>query len=147
MTSIPYGLKSIPADSRNFMPVSSLTYATTGVNGSAGINSLNTTTGALSQALWARDPSVFSGSFSVGSRYTSSINGPGAGKLRDLGKTLISSGRMFRKVQLVVPNTATLSTFGVEGGANTSPNVDYLTGYIELGWEGNGQGAPVARTM
>jgi hypothetical protein len=59
----------------------------------------------------------------------------------------MSSGRMFRKVQLIVPNTATTSTFGVEGATATSPNVDYLTGYIELGWEGNAQGAPVARTM
>ena len=147
MTSIPYGLKTIPADARNFMPVSSLTYATTGVNGSAGINSLNTTTGALAQALWARDPSVYTAGVSQGSRYTSSINGPGAGKLRDLGKTVLSSGRMFRKVQLIVPNTATTSTFGVEGATASSPNVDYLTGYIELGWEGNAQGAPVARTM
>ena len=145
--SIPYGLKSIPADSRNFMPVSSLTYATTGATGSAGINSLNTTTGAFAQALWARDPTVYTSGVSQGSRYTSSINGPGAGKLRDLGKTVVSSGRVFRKVQLVVPNTATLSTFGVEGATASSPNVDYLTGYIELGWEGNGQAAPVVRTM
>ena len=144
MTSIPYGLKSIPADSRNFMPVSSLLYP-------GGINSLNTTTGVLATAGWAVNmvPGTWGnpGAVSVGNRYASSINGPGAGKLRDLGKTLLSSGRMFRKVQLVVPNTATLSTFGVEGGANTSPNVDYLTGYIELGWEGNGQAAPVVRTM
>ena len=146
MTSIPYGLKSIPADSRNFMPVSSLAYP-------GGINSLNTTTGVLATAAWAGrgrqagyTTNVATG-LADGTKYTSSINGPGASKLRDLGKTVLSSGRMFRKVQLVVPNTATLSTFGVEGGANTSPNVDYLTGYIELGWEGNGQGAPVARTM
>ena len=145
MTSIPYGLKSIPADARNFMPVSSLTYATTGATGSAGINSLNTTTGVLTQALWARDPSVYTGGVSQGSRYTSSINGPGAGKLRDLGKTYVSSNRFFRKVQLIVPNTATTSTFGVEGNVSTSPNVDYLTGYIELGWEGNGSSAPVVR--
>ena len=37
------------------------------------------------------------------------------------------------------------STFGVEGNQNTSPNQDYLTGYIELGWEGAGNPAPVAR--
>jgi hypothetical protein len=147
MTSIPYGLKGIPVDARNFMPVSSLTYATTGATGTAGINSLNTTTGVLTQALWARDPSVYTGGFSQGSRYTSSINGPGAGKLRDLGKTYVSSNRFFRKVQLIVPNTATTSTFGVEGNQSTSPNVDYLTGYIEIGWEGNGSPAPVARTM
>jgi hypothetical protein len=136
MTSIPYGLKSIPADARNFIPVSSLAYP-------GGINSLNVTTGVLTVSAWAGDGKTGNG----GTKYTSSINGPGAGKLRDLGKTYISSNRFFRKVQLIVPNTATTSTFGVEGNTNTSPNGDYLTGYIELGWEGNGQGAPVARTM
>ena len=144
MTSIPYGLKQIPMDSRNFMPVSSLLYP-------GGINSLNTTTGVFATAGWAVNvvPGTAGnpGFLSLGTRYASSINGPGAGKLRDLGKTVMSSGRMFRKVQLIAPNTATTSTFGVEGNQSTSPNVDYLTGYIELGWEGNGQGAPVARTM
>ena len=142
MTSIPYGLKSIPADSRNFMPVSSLLYA-------GGINSLNTTTGVLATASWAVNvipgTSGNPGGVSLGTRYASSINGPGAGKLRDLGKTYVSSNRFFRKVQLIVPNTATTSTFGVEGNVSTSPNVDYLTGYIELGWEGNGSSAPVVR--
>ena len=142
MTSIPYGLKSIPADSRNFMPVSSLLYA-------GGINSLNTTTGVLATASWAVNviPGTAGnpGGVSLGTRYASSINGPGAGKLRDLGKTYVSSNRFFRKVQLIVPNTATTSTFGVEGNVSTSPNVDYLTGYIELGWEGNGSSAPVVR--
>ena len=136
MTSIPYGLKTIPADARNFIPVSSLAYP-------GGINSLNVATGALTFSAWAGDGKPGNG----GTRYTSSINGPGAGKLRDLGKTYISSGRFFRKVQLIVPNTATTSTFGVEGAASTAPNGDYLTGYIELGWEGNGSSAPVARTM
>ena len=142
MTSIPYGLKSIPADARNFMPVSSLLYA-------GGINSLNTTSGVLATAGWAVNviPGTAGnpGGVSLGTRYASSINGPGAGKLRDLGKTYVSSNRFFRKVQLIVPNTATTSTFGVEGNVSTSPNVDYLTGYIELGWEGNGSSAPVVR--
>ena len=142
--SIPYGLKSIPADARNFMPVSSLLYP-------GGINSLNTTTGVLATAGWAVNvvPGTAGnpGGVSLGTRYASSINGPGAGKLRDLGKTYISSNRFFRKVQLMVPNTQTTSTFGVEGNQSTSPNVDYLTGYIELGWEGNGFPAPVVRTM
>lgn len=142
MTSIPYGLKSIPADARNFMPVSSLLYA-------GGINSLNTTSGVLATAGWAINPVIGTsgspGSVSLGTRYASSINGPGAGKLRDLGKTYVSSNRFFRKVQLIVANTATTSTFGVQGDVSTSPNVDYLTGYIELGWEGNGSSAPVVR--
>lgn len=139
MTSIPAFLKQIPTDARNFIPVSSLAYP-------GGINSLNTTTGALATAAWSgsgQAPGNTTGG--VGTKYTSSINGPGAGKLRDMGKTLLSSGRVFRKVQLIVANTQATSTFGVEGNQNTSPNVDYLTGYIELGWEGAGTPAPVAR--
>lgn len=144
MTSIPAFLKQIPSDSRNFVPISSLAYP-------GGINSL-ATNGTLATAAWAgggRQPSDTTNNGNTvtvsGSRYTSSINGPGAGKLRDMGKTYVSSGRVFRKVQLIVPNTQVTSTFGVEGNQNTSPNVDYLTGYIELGWEGAGFPAPVAR--
>lgn len=143
MTSIPAFLKQIPTDARNFVPVSSLLYP-------GGINNLNATTGVLTQAAWAVNPVIGTwgspGSVSQGTRYASSINGPGAGKLRDMGRTYVSSSRVFRKVQLVVPNTQTTSTFGVEGNqANTLPNTDYLTGYIELGWEGAGFPAPVAR--
>lgn len=140
MTSVPSFIKQIPSDSRNFVPVSSLLYA-------GGINALNATTGALTTAAWAVNPLIGTsgspGSVSLGTRYASSINGPGAGKLRDMGKTYLSSGRVFRKVQLIVPNAP--STFGVEGRSPTTPVEDYLTGYIELGWEGAGAPAPVAR--
>lgn len=141
MTSIPAFLKQIPSDARNFIPVSSLAYP-------GGINQLNTTTGVFTTATWSgggRQPADTANG-GAGTKYTSSISGPGAGKLRDMGKTLVSSSRVFRKVQLIVPNTQTTSTFGVEGNqANATPNPDYLTGYIELGWEGAGTPAPVAR--
>jgi hypothetical protein len=144
MTSIPAFLKQIPTDARNFIPVSSLAYP-------GGINALNATTGVLTTATWSgngqANGSAVTGGGGTGSKYTSSINGPGAGKLRDMGKTYVSSGRVFRKVQLIVANTQTTSTFGVEGNQNTTPTIDYLTGYIELGWEGAGTPAPVARTM
>jgi hypothetical protein len=63
-----------------------------------------------------------------------------------MGKTLLSSGRTFRKVQLVNQTSANSSvTFGVAGKASTTPNEDYYTGYIELGFEGAGATpAPVA---
>lgn len=134
MTSVPAFLKQIPTDARNFIPVSSLAYA-------GGINALNATTGVLTTATWSGV-----GGPGGGTRYTSSINGPGAGKLRDMGRTYVSSGRVFRKVQLIVPNTQVTSTFGVEGAVSTTPVQDYLTGYIELGWEGAGYPAPVARS-
>ena len=83
------------------------------------------------------------------SKFTSSISAIGAGGLlRDMGKTVVSSGRSFRKIQLI---TNTVSTGGVNGpaGVTSNPNVDYLTGYIELGSglngiQPSGSAAPVA---
>ena len=90
------------------------------------------------------------------SRFTSTISAVAAGGLlRDMGKTVVSAGRTFRKVQLVVNNSQrnganfALSTNGVAGvntyqtGATTSAVQDFLTGYIELGFEGTGPSAPV----
>lgn len=67
------------------------------------------------------------------SKFTSTISTIAAGGLlRDMGKSVVSAGRVFRKVQLM---TSTVSTGGVNGpaGVTTNPYVDYLTGYIELG--------------
>lgn len=80
------------------------------------------------------------------SKFTSSISAVAAGGLlRDMGKTVVSAGRTFRKIQLM---TSSVSTGGVNGtAAGGNPNVDYLTGYIELGSGFNGtmpSGAPVA---
>ena len=145
MSSVPSYIKQIPSDSRNFIPISCLMNV---------IYGLNEETTVLSPATWAAG-SVVGGSVSGTSKFASSIAGAGAGKLRDMGKTYVSSGRAFRKVQLIVPATtaagslglgAGASTFGVSGqDAVTAPTSDYLTGYIELGWEGQNTGAPVAR--
>lgn len=48
---------------------------------------------------------------------------------KDMGKTLVSAGRTYRKVQLVVPTLVSPSE-GV-GGEDVAPT-NYLTGYIEL---------------
>jgi hypothetical protein len=81
-------------------------------------------------------------------RQTSTISSAGAGGLlRDMGKTVVSSGRTFRKVQLM---TSTISTGGVNGQSGTTPpNTDYLTAYIEIASGPNslsqaGSAAPVA---
>jgi len=72
------------------------------------------------------------------------VNGIGSSLLKDLGKTVVSSGRTFRKIQVVSQQDgAGPSTFGVGGDVNRG--ADYLTGYIELGFEGNGSPAPVAQ--
>jgi hypothetical protein len=54
-------------------------------------------------------------------------------------------------VQLVVNNSQSnrgnyaLSTNGVAGQINTTPIQDFLTGYIEFGFEGTGPSAPVVQ--
>lgn len=100
-----------------------------------------TLAGNFSTASWAAAnfPSGFG-------RATSTVSTVGC-VLKDLGKTVVSSNRTFRKIQLVLPNSAlpagTASTFGV-GGRAAGLGDDYFTGYIELGFEGFGTPAPVA---
>ena len=109
----------------------------------------NPTAGALtfSTASWAW---VGTSGQTAGTPYVSSIVAAG-GLLKDIGKSVVSSNRYFRKVQLVVRNggapvSTGASTFGVAGTNNGAlPNSDYLTGYIELGLEGGGIPAPVVQ--
>jgi len=81
--------------------------------------------------------SFLPGSFSAGNTWCranavesaalSSLSSIGAGGLlRDMGKTVVSSNRTFRKVQLVTPSLAA----GVTGASDTVSA--FATGYIEL---------------
>jgi hypothetical protein len=102
--------------------VASRVLAFTSVGGAGG----SYLTGSFARAGWA----AFG---TTPSPYTSTISSIAAGGLlRDMGKSVVSAGRVFRKVQLL---TSTVSTSGVGGpaGVTTNPVVDYLTGYIELG--------------
>ena len=117
MTSVLHSQKTVSLDNEFYIPIA---------NATGFIYALNTTTGTLSTAVWASQN---------GGRFQSSINAAGAGLLRDQGKTYLSGGRTFRKVQLVVPqSTGTVSTGGVSGRTGTTPNEDFLTGYIEVGF-------------
>ena len=114
------------------------------------INYLNTVNGALtlSTANWAscgpNSPGATLGNVLMSTTTGGvSLTTSGGAILKDLGKTVVSSLRTFRKVQVVIPSNSTLSTFGV-GGRQTGVGEDYLSGYIELGFEGNGTPAPVA---
>ena len=137
MTSIPARIRTnTPA---YYMPLSSLDGLIYAYNGTAGAV-------PFTNATWAS-----SGATQANATYYSSVRAAGAGILRDLGKQVISSGRVFRKVQLVVrqvgasPST-TVSTFGVAGtNTGAAANQDYLTGYMELGFDGLGPATPVAQ--
>ena len=65
---------------------------------------------------------------------------------KDMGKTLLSSSRVFRKVQLMTSTNSLVNggTSGV-GGVDVSPT-NYLTGYIELPGTGGAQSGVVAVT-
>lgn len=64
------------------------------------------------------------------------------GIMKDLGKTLVSSGRVFRKVQLLISSSTTAGVGGIAAG-NTPYAPEYLTGFIELPGAGVGSGAPL----
>ena len=81
---------------------------------------------------------------------STSLATAGSAVFKDMGKTLTSSSRVFRKVQLVM-STNSLVNGGTEGvaGVDVAPT-NYLTGYIELpgthGYSsGSGSYTPVAR--
>jgi hypothetical protein len=103
------------------------------------ILSYTDSTGQFSSATWARDPTVYGTSGGV---YSTLVATSGAGLLRDMGRTIVSSTRVFRRVQLVV---SSVSTFGVAGSSGTAwPATDFLTGYVELGFGGGGAFTPLA---
>ena len=67
----------------------------------------------------------------------------GVGKLlKDMGKSVVSAGRVFRKFAPVVSNASTVSTFGVVGAAAGGANAGYGSFYLEVGREGQGPAAP-----
>lgn len=139
MTSLLSGSKQMVNDIGYFVPVASLVgriFSRTEPS-PAGSNT-GVLGGSFSTASWA----YFGPGVSM-----SSINGAGAGILKDMGRTVVSSLRTFRKVQLVVQQgsvaAAGVSTFGV-GGRASGVGEDYYTGYIEVGFEGGGTPAPVA---
>ena len=140
MTSVGNRIKQIDVEQGYYMPLSSLqdiVYAFTPGSGAGG----SFAQGSFSTASWAT--LWYNGK---GNPYLSSLKAAGAGLLRDMGKTVTSSGRTFRKVQLLQNGAGFVSTGGVAGqnGAGTTPVQDYLTGFIELGFEGAGTPAPVA---
>lgn len=61
-----------------------------------------------------------------------------AGRLvRDMGRTVVSAGRTFKKIQAVSPTNVNSSpTGGVTGAAATATNPGYATFYVETGYAG-----------
>jgi hypothetical protein len=146
MTSLLSGTKQMSNEIGYFINVGSLVdkvlmrvEPTSGSN--SGVNG-----GSFSTAVWATIVSPSQNGYPAGLSPVSSLATAGQAILKDMGRTVVSSLRTFRKVQLVVPN---VSSFGVGGpaGVAAGPGQDYFTGYIELGFEGTAgtsRPAPVA---
>jgi hypothetical protein len=137
MTSVLTGVKQNLNDVGYFINVASL-------NGQVNAYNGNDAAPFFSSATWALARAGAATSF-----LSSAVATGGSLLLKDMGKTVVSSLRTFRKVQVVRANNLTVSTFGVGGGVGTGAvgtglGEDYFTGYIELGFEGNGTPAPVA---
>ncbi len=86
-------------------------------------------------------PRISTNNYAQSSITSTLVGSPGRGIFRDMGKTLTSAARVFRKVQLMTSTNSVLlsGTDGV-GGVDTAP-FNYLTGYIELPGQGTGSGA------
>ena len=131
MSSVGSQFRTVSMDNEFYITVGNMTGLIFALNTTAGAQTFTSTS-------WC----------TVGSRYLSSLTGAGTGLLRDVGRTYISAGRTFRKVQLVVPqSTGTVSTFGVNGKTGTNPVEDFLTGYVEVGFDAASgtQPAPIAK--
>ena len=133
MTSLLTTTKQIPLNSGYYITVSSI----------------STTVYDLVAASTDAAPSFVGSALTSAPNNGAALNAPGT-VLRDEGKTLRSSGRVFRKVQLMAANGSVLNggTDGVGGVAGVAPNTGYLTVYIELpGMPSSGTASvtPVAR--
>lgn len=128
MTSLQTGLKQVPANGGYYIPVADIRATFYQNNGTSAAPSFGQSISTLSTA---------------GAVVSSLIASAGAGVLRDMGQTLTSSTRVFRKVQ-ILRSTLSVANNGTDGvaGQPTTPGA-YLTGYIELpGTGGYSSGAP-----
>jgi hypothetical protein len=140
MTSLQSGLKQIPSNAGYYITVAlaqTTVYSNTGTDAAPTFNN-----------------GAFQSTVSVATVSHLPDTELAAGKVfRDHGKTLLSAGRVFRKVQLLISTNALVNggTDGV-GGQSYENNLTspYITGYIELPGtgglsSGTGQATPVAR--
>lgn len=109
-----------------------------GSGGSYNVGSLSTFFGAAQAGV---GPSaVPSGDFST------ALLTPVGTLFKDMGKTVVSSGRTFRKFQSVrMTATNSSPSFGVTGPTGTAAVPGYLSFYLEIGREGAGFPNPIVR--
>ena len=88
-------------------------------------------------------PTLMSAVIGAGTTAANAASFVQTGKLlEDMGKSVVSAGRVFRKFAPVVSATGTVSSFGNVGAAGTATNAGYGSFYLEVGREGQGPAAP-----
>ncbi len=132
MTSIGSFTKQVPLNNGYFRTVASLA-------GGAHISTfLYTVNTAGTIARWAVPTGFGDGSSALANALSTAF-------LKDMGTQVVSSGRTFRRVQVVVANLS--STDGVSGVTTpVGQDSDYLCAYIEMGFRGNLAPGPFIRT-
>jgi len=133
------GFRGTKQSNGYFVPLANCVASITQYNGAAGAGG-SFLAGTFTRADWATP-----GNGASAGALLSSISSIGqGGLLKDMGRTVVSSNRTFRKVQLVVPSN--VASGGVAGTATT--NGPYFTGFIELAtgntFATNAAAAPVA---
>jgi hypothetical protein len=142
MSSLQSELKQIPANGGYYITVGTV------------VTSATATTFYQNNGTDAA-PLISANMFSYSTIASTLLKTAGGGVFRDMGKTLVSSSRAFRKVQLMTSTNSLVNGgtdgvggFGYEAGTNVPV---YFTGYIELpgtgggALQGSGSWTPVAR--
>lgn len=159
MSSVCRFLKQIPADTPYFLPVPFVV-----VNGAIAVT-LHTfvadgnasTSPQISGKVLGRFESA-SVSIPYSAPGGTSVPVPGAsGLFRDMGKTIVSSGRTFRRVQLLTTDGDGSSQFnasgyrisnnGVHGTVEANPETSYRCYYFETGAMGVGMVGSGVQTL
>jgi hypothetical protein len=135
MTSLQKAIKQIPANLGYYINVGDCRATYYQQNGTDDAPSLGTNVYAQSTI-----------NFGPATNICTLMATAGSVVFRDMGKTLLSSSRVFRKVQLLTSTNSLVNggTAGV-GGVDVAPT-NYLTGYIELPGTGGDQSGVVAVT-
>ena len=124
MTSVSPHIKTIPSEGAYYINVGSLAARVFNYDPSRGGAT------AFSTATWADSGNA--------ANYQADLANPGTCILRDLGKTVVSSLRTFRKVQLLTSSLSSGTAIGAPVGSQNGPQAnpvvgeEYFTGYIEV---------------
>lgn len=104
-------------------------------------NPTGAATGGFTAAPWAAAAGAIYLGATVAPSTPYQLLSSGRGLLKDMGDTIVSAGRTFRRVQLLNPFNITEQM----GGTYTGVDSDANAGYIEVGFRGGAVAGPFVR--